>query len=232
MTKLLASVAGAAEAEAALEGGAGVIDLKDPTHGALAALDPAVVRQVVARVRDRRPVSATIGDLPMVPDALASAARRMAATGVDYLKIGIRPAGALPACLAAVARAAPATRLIAVFFADAGPAPLPLETLVEHRFAGVMWDTAGKRSGGLRDHLDGAFLSRFIGAAKAHRLLVGLAGSLRAADIAPLRALRPDYLGFRTALCEGEDRAGRLDAAAVARLAAMLGPRRASAVGA
>jgi (5-formylfuran-3-yl)methyl phosphate synthase len=30
----------------------------------------------------------------------------------------------------------------------------------------------------------------------------GLAGSLRLADVAPLLALAPDYLGFRGALCE------------------------------
>ena len=59
MTAFLASVMSAEEAGLALEGGADVIDLKDPTSGALGALPVAVIRAAVDRIAGRRPVSAT-----------------------------------------------------------------------------------------------------------------------------------------------------------------------------
>ena len=51
--------------------------------------------------------------------------------------------------------------------------------------------------------------------ARAAGLLTGLAGSLTTADIPPLAALGPHYLGFRGALCRG-DRTAALDPAAFA----------------
>ena len=84
----LASVMTAAEAEMAFRGGAGIIDCKDPASGALGALDAEAVRNIVAVIAGRVPVSATIGDLPAEADAMVSAAAAMSATGVDIVKIG------------------------------------------------------------------------------------------------------------------------------------------------
>ena len=78
-----------------------------------------------------------------------------------------------------------------------------------------MLDTADKRGGGLRRHRSDAALGGFVRKARALGLLAGLAGSLAAADIPPLLGLRPDYLGFRGALCR-DGRAGALDPAAFA----------------
>ncbi len=65
MTMMLASVRSLDEALIALEGGADLIDLKEPSRGALGALDHAAVRICVQAIGGRRPVSATIGDLPV-----------------------------------------------------------------------------------------------------------------------------------------------------------------------
>jgi uncharacterized protein (UPF0264 family) len=40
--------------------------------------------------------------------------------------------------------------------------------------------------------------------------MIGLAGSLRIEDIAPLAAIGPDLLGFRGALCQPDGRAAPL----------------------
>ena len=82
MTMLLASVTGSREAELAISHGADIVDLKDPTKGALGALEPSVVSDAVRVIAGRRPVSAVIGDLPMEPDQINDAVRTMAATGV------------------------------------------------------------------------------------------------------------------------------------------------------
>lgn len=221
---LLASVTSCAEAAIVLDGGADLVDLKDPARGALGALDPPLVRAVVRQVAGRVPVSATVGDLAaMQPRQLAEAAARMAGTGVDYVKVGVFPAVTGAACIDALAPlAAGGTRLIAVFFADLGFAPDLPQRCAAAGFAGVMVDTAEKASGSLRSCCSDRELGRFVAAAHADGLLAGLAGSLAIADIAPLLRLAPDYLGFRGALCSGGKRTAELDAAAFARVRAAL----------
>lgn len=213
---LLASVATLAEASLALRLGADILDLKDPTAGALGAWDPALLPAAVRLVAGRIPVSATVGDLPMEPVRLHAAARATAAAGVDIVKLGFFGRTAQRAVLEALA---PVTRdgvrLVAVLMADQEPDLGLTPLLAQAGFFGVMLDTADKKAGGLRRHLEPARLAAFVAGARAHGLVSGLAGSLQLADIAPLGRLRPDYLGFRGALCGGNRTAG-LDPAAMA----------------
>src|SRR5258708_37352772 len=89
MTSLLASVRTEEEARLALVGGADIIDLKEPALGALGRLDDDTIRACLGAVAGLRPVSATIGDMPLDPGAIVAAARAMAALGVDIVKIGL-----------------------------------------------------------------------------------------------------------------------------------------------
>ena len=101
-----------------------------------------------------------------------------------------------------------------MLFADAMPAFDAVAAAAAIGARGIMLDTANKSSGSLRTHLVARDLSAFVAHAKAHGLMVGLAGSLAAEDVAPLLALRPDLLGFRGALVPGlaqrGSRSGRL----------------------
>jgi dihydroneopterin aldolase len=215
MTMLLASVTGAQEAELALARGADIIDLKDPAKGALGALDPSVVRDVVAVVAGRRPASAVTGDLPMDPDTIVAAARRMAATGVDYIKIGLFSGAGRQDCIRALTPLAAKTKIVGVMFADREPDVGLVPLMAAGGFAGAMLDTAQKSAGRLLDHIDLAALEQFVRLCRSHGLLAGLAGSLEAPDVPRLLLLAPDYLGFRGALCGNHDRSAGLDPAAL-----------------
>jgi dihydroneopterin aldolase len=200
------------EALIALEGSADLIDLKEPSRGALGALDHAAVRICVQAVGGRRPVSATIGDLPsMNPQMMVAAVERMAATGVDFIKIGFFSHTQAFDCANALSKLARDARLVAVIFADE-PYDLALvDALSRNRFAGVMLDTAHKTGKTLREWRTGRELGDFVASGRDLGLLTGLAGSLRREDIPPLLAIRPDYLGFRGALCRNGDRGRILD---------------------
>ena len=224
MTRLLASVTGPEEAALALAGGADLIDLKDPALGALGAVDPALVRETVALLAGRRPVSAVTGDLPMQPDLVAEAAQGMAEAGADYVKVGIFPGGAPEACLQAVAPLAGRVRLVAVLFADRAPDLRLLPLLQAAGFRGAMLDTAEKGGLGLLDAMPLPRLGEFVAACRAHQLEAGLAGSLEAPDVPRLLLLRPDVLGFRGALCGAGDRRGTLDAAALQTIRGLIPP--------
>ncbi|CAO3450939.1 (5-formylfuran-3-yl)methyl phosphate synthase [Azospirillum largimobile] len=227
MTGWLASVANTEEIPLILPAGPDILDLKDPAAGALGAWavdDIAATVRELAALPERPRLSATIGDHPMRPEAVEPAARRVAGTGVDFVKIGFAPDGAPDRCIDALAPlAAEGVQLVAVLFADLWPPDpgcLPIDRLASAGFRGAMLDTAGKRHG-LRHHWHDAQLSSFVCCTRAHGLLTGLAGSLRVADIPVLSTLLPDYLGFRGALCGGERTAG-IDPQAAARVAAAI----------
>jgi (5-formylfuran-3-yl)methyl phosphate synthase len=227
MALFLASVRDPAEAELAVLAGADVIDLKDPAEGALGAVDRGTSMAIVAAVAGRRPVSATIGDVPMDPVRVREAVADRVTLGVDYIKIGLFPGGDPRAALAALEPLAQRKALVLVLFADAMPRFAAVAAAAAMGARGVMLDTWEKSAGSLRAHLDHQALSAFVADAKAHGLMVGLAGSLTRDDIAPLLALRPDLLGFRGALCQGP-RDAALDRGACAAIRALIpreGPR-------
>jgi (5-formylfuran-3-yl)methyl phosphate synthase len=224
MTRMLASVTGPEEAESVLTAGADLIDLKDPSRGALGAQPVSTVRATVAAVAGRRPVSAVTGDLPMQPAEILAAASAMAEAGVDYVKVGIFPGGDAVACIRALAPLAKQVRLVAVQFADRAPDLLLPAVAAEAGFAGAMLDTATKSAGRLLDHMDLPTLRRFVDTCTQHGLLSGLAGSLEAPDIPRLLLLQPGFLGFRGALCGADGRAARIDPESVRQIRALIPP--------
>lgn len=225
MTKMLASVTGAAEAEIAISGGADIIDLKDPKAGALGSVATEIISEAVAAVAGRRETSAVTGDLPMEPAIVRARAGEIAATGVDYVKVGFFPSADVAdaaACAAALQPLAGRTKLIAVLFADRSPDFALLDVFAKYGFHGVMVDTADKGRGRLLDHLPPEQVPGFVDRARTLGLMVGLAGSLEAPDVPRLLPFAPDFLGFRGALCERSRRTGSIDHEAVARIRALI----------
>jgi dihydroneopterin aldolase len=215
MTLFLASVTGPEEAEVAIAHGADIVDLKDPAKGALGALSEREVRAAVARVAGKRPVSAVIGDLAMQPETIVRAATAMADTGVDYIKVGLFPDPARQECIRTLGSLAQWTKIVGVMFADSAPDPALVPVMAEAGFSGAMLDTARKGGRRLLDHMDIAALREFVTACRTRRMLAGLAGSLETPDVPRLLLLRPDVLGFRTALCANRNRTAPIDAACV-----------------
>jgi uncharacterized protein (UPF0264 family) len=212
MSRMLASVTNVEEAVIALDGGADIIDLKNPSEGALGALPLDVIRDIVRVVDHRKPVSATIGDLPMQPELMAKAVRETAAAGVDIVKIGFFGHEGHMECIRVMQ---PLTRqgirIVAVLFADNPPDFGLIPDLGHAGIHGVMLDTAIKNGKRLRDHLNDAQLQSFVQHGHAQNLLVGLAGSLSVSDVGTLMQFDADYLGFRGALCHASERKAALD---------------------
>lgn len=216
MSGMLASVSNLDEALQVLAMDVDIIDLKAPDRGALGALSTDAVKTIVAAIDKQCTLSATVGDLPMQPDLIASAVKNMATTGVDYIKIGFFPGGDWPGTLdilAGYTRAGLA--LIAVLFADTALDLNVIGLLKDAGFKGVMLDTMDKHKGSLTQILPHSEIRGFIDQANKHHLLSGLAGSLRREDISQLSLYKPDYLGFRGALCREHNRTAQLDNAAI-----------------
>ncbi len=223
--KLLVSVVSAAEAREALSGGADVIDVKDPSEGALGAPSPRILAEVVAAVGGAAPVSVALGDLPDLPHTAALAARGAAACGVDYVKLGLRGVRGLDRAVALVTAVADALAawsagdlpaVIAVAYADGAaaeppafdPALLP-ELVARTNISGALIDTLAKDGRGLYSWLAEATVAELVAATHAAGGSFGVAGQLRAGELGRVEA---DIVGVRSAVCRGGDRGASLDA--------------------
>ena len=217
-TRLLASVMNRAEAAVALSAGADIIDLKDPEGGALQALSPELCAEVVRHVAGRVPVSATIG---ADPECFQGLTQQMQQAGVDLIKVGLRlrQPGSV-AALAALLQAVDHHRVgvVLVWLIEDGiPDAACLQSLPGAW--GTMLDTADKAVGALPERVSAARLQDFLDSARDCGLVTGLAGSLGAEDIPALLSMKPDYLGFRGALCS-TGRSSHIQAGRVRRLVA------------
>ena len=231
--RLLVSVVDAGEARIAAAAGADVIDVKDPSRGALGEAAPAVVRAVREATPAQLPVSAALGDGPFTPALAAALAGTAAASGAAFVKLGLRDTSlaAATASFRAARASVPADVHVVVAgfadFAHAGaPHPLDLPALAAAAGAqGCLLDTAVKDGRGLLHWLDEADLAAFVEACRARGLLSALAGSLQAEDLARLAPIGPDLVGVRGAACVGDRVGGRVDAERVRALVRARGAR-------
>ncbi|HYG60624.1 MAG TPA: (5-formylfuran-3-yl)methyl phosphate synthase [Symbiobacteriaceae bacterium] len=233
--RLLVSVMDAVEAVEAVQGGAHLIDVKNPREGALGAALPHVIRMVREAVPAGLMVSAALGDMPFLPGTAALAAVGAGLSGADLVKVGLygvrtpRQATTLLHAVAYALRACDCpTALIACAYADAAehgclpPDQLP-EVAARAGCAGAMIDTRSKDGRSLFDHMTPARVTAFLEQCRQRQLLGALAGALTGEALQLAAALRPDVVGVRSAACTGGDRAaGRVTGAAVSEVVRLL----------
>jgi len=209
VTGLLVSVRSAAEATAALQGGATLIDVKEPHRGSLGRADLAAWREVTAQVRGRTPVSVACGELvdwdPDLPGSRVPA-------GVQYAKCGMAGCLGWPTWRDRWSEwraTLPAdTAPVAVIYVDAqrAAAPPAQEVLAAASDAGcrvVLWDTCVKEGTHLLDHVTRDELDAQVRLARHRGMLIVLAGSLTLQHVPTVMRWEPDYLAVRGAVCQG-----------------------------
>jgi uncharacterized protein (UPF0264 family) len=197
---LLVSVRNAAEAEAALSGGATLIDVKEPRRGALGRAADATIAAVVRSVAGRSLVSAALGEL-MEGESLPGVA------GLAFVKWGL--AGAQVDWrqrLAAQAAQLEGSKAVAVAYADweraAAPRPEAVATFaIEADCGAFLLDTWKKDGRTLLDWLPIERIAVLCHECRAEGVPVALAGSLNAAHIETLRPLAPTWFAVRGAVC-------------------------------
>ena len=227
--RLLVSVRSADEVEAALAGGADIIDAKEPANGSLGAVSPATLAEVASQVPGGQELSVALGDVNSVAEVivLVDGLRLPSRTATTYLKLGLAGLESQNSVCellgTAVERAtrhqSPIT-IVAVAYADAERATaLPAETILRSAASavvgGVLIDTYRKDGTRLLDWQTVERLAVWGSQARRSGLLFGVAGSLRADDIRAVAMAEPTVIGFRGAACD----AGRLSRISLERVA-------------
>jgi uncharacterized protein (UPF0264 family) len=154
----------------------------------------------------------------------------MASTGVDIIKVGVFDDLTDEVVASLKQQAIKGAKgingkqftIVIVFFVDKGLDSEKISDLAKAGIRGVMLDTADKTKGNLRTHMQDKEIQSFVNQAKSYGLLAGLAGSLKASDVAPLLVLEPDYLGFRGALCQDSSRIQALNSSYVRNIRSLI----------
>ena len=224
--QLLVSVRDSLEAEAALSGGADLIDVKEPARGSLGRADDAILDAIRNVVAGRRSVSAALGELCDFDGRVPG--------GFDYVKCGLAKIDIdwRDRWRTFQAKAAPATAVI-VAYADWQCAEAPnVDDLIalacERPGTVLLIDTCCKdkniqgRRATLLDWLPLPDLRQAIERIHQARGRIALAGSLSLASIAQVRELEPDWIAVRGAACADNDRDAVIDRERVRQIKTLL----------
>jgi len=226
VAKLLVSVRSAVEAQAAVAGGAAIVDVKEPSRGSLGRAPCSVWRAVCDVVPEPIPVSVALGELNEWYDREPPEVRRSSWSEIGFCKLGLSNA---PPDWSDRWRdlrrrlgesTCPSLAWVAVVYIDwqSAGAPHP-EAVIDaadeiSECRGVLFDTWDKSRGTRVDDTWKGSIERV----RASGRLVALAGSLDVEAIARLAALDPDIFAVRGAACRGGDRHAAIDPQRVARL--------------
>jgi uncharacterized protein (UPF0264 family) len=234
MTQLLVSVRSAAEAEAALAGGAGLIDVKEPTRGSLGRADESTIAEVVRAVAGRVPVSAALGELALNGDP------PFPVRGLAFVKWGLAHTNGLGqsrrdwrehlrAAGDWVRRANPGCQTVAAAYADGqrveGTPSVEAVCAFARQQPGSVFllDTCTKTAPlTLLDYLPLPRLAHLCRLCRVAGVRVALAGSLGVAQIKQLLPLQPDWFAVRGAACSGGQRTDTIDGDRVRQLVQLL----------
>ncbi len=216
--RLLVSPRNRAEAVEAVQGGADIIDVKNPDEGSLGANYPWVISEIREVVPAAREVSAAVGDFLYLPGTASLAARGAASLGVDYVKIGLHGIKDLfqgfdiaSSVVKSVRECNTGAKVVVAGYADYEliDSISPEDVLRASVKAGAdvyMLDTALKDGRNLFDHLSAVDLAGLVDVAHERGLLVAVGGSLDGDNVKTLLDAGIDILGVRGAVCSRGDR--------------------------
>jgi uncharacterized protein (UPF0264 family) len=212
---VLVSPKNLSEAIESIEGGADIIDVKNPSEGSLGANFPWVISEVAKVAKKHgKAVSATTGDMPYKPGTASLAALGAVVAGADYVKIGLfgvkndaEAREVIEGVVKAVKGYDECKKVVIAGYGDHyrinAISPLRLPKVAAECCADVvMVDTAIKDGTSIFDHMSFSDLQNFVSMAKENGLKCALAGNIGWAHLETIKRLSPDIIGVRSIVCE------------------------------
>nr|WP_319374841.1 (5-formylfuran-3-yl)methyl phosphate synthase [uncultured Methanobacterium sp.] len=228
---LLISPINTQEAREAINGGADIIDVKNPKEGSLGANFPWVIKNIREITPKDMQVSATLGDVPYKPGTVALAAAGAVVSGANYIKVGLYGTRSYSEALEVMENVVKAVHefdedavVVASGYADAHRVgavdPMEIPRVAADSGADLaMVDTAVKDGKTLFDFMNEESISQFTTEIHEYGLKSALAGSVTEEQLPLLAELGCDVAGIRGAACVGGDRnTGHIHHEAVAKL--------------
>ncbi len=215
--KVLISIRSLEELIPTIDGGADIIDLKNPSEGSLGAAFPWLIKKIRNFGNDFT-LSVAIGDMPNLPGTAALASSGAASCGVDIVKVGLYGPRSLKEGVKLLKSVVKAVKdinqnilVVGAGYADFkffnGIDSMDIPSICNSAGADIaMLDTYSKTGQKLFDFIDSKKLRKFVIKSHENKLLAALAGSLELKDIKKINDIGADIIGFRGAACSGSDR--------------------------
>ena len=232
---LLISPINTDEALESIEGGADIVDVKNPKEGSLGANFPWVIKNIRKITPEGMHVSATLGDVPYKPGTVSLAAAGAVVSGADYIKVGLYGTKNYDEALDVMKNVVRSVRefdedalIVASGYADAHRVgavdPMEIPTVAADAGADLaMLDTAVKDGKTLFDFMDVEKLQKFNDTIHEYGIKSALAGSVKKDQLKLLHDIGCDVVGIRGAACTGGDRNnGTINRSAVKELKDMI----------
>lgn len=237
--KLLVSVRDAKEAVFAVEGGADIVDVKEPEAGPLGFAGAQTVQSVIEAIAGRAPVSAALGECTDWMDSTPTASGQSPTGGaLEFVKVGLAGLATqsdvwIDQWLSARAASlvglpvGESTGWVAVAYSDAeranAPSPMQvLEAAEQHDCRVFLLDTFVKDGKTTLDWLTEPELIALRERANASGMQFAIAGQLTAEHLDIVHTIRPDILAVRGAVCDQRERQRSISVARVAGLKQLL----------
>lgn len=233
VARLLVSVRSAAEASLALQGGAAIIDIKEPARGPLGRADRHTMHAIAEAVGNHATLSVAMGDLNELEHCEPAITASSLPASVAYLKIGLAGEAVSQtnwrSRLAVMFKKFSQAQAVPVAYWDAplANAPSPddvLDWAIDQNVTMMLIDTADKNGPGLLTQAaDQVRLTILLKKAASHKITIALAGKLVGETFAAAAAMArtphgPLILGVRSAACHQNQREGRICPDAVRQL--------------
>ena len=224
------------EAKTTIEGGADIVDVKNPLEGSLGANFPWVISDIQKLVKKHnREISATMGDFPNLPGTASLAALGLANCNVDYIKVGLKGPKSRKDAIYLMRQIRKSVdnyndkiKVVVAGYADnkrfgtIDPLLIP-EIAIESDANVAMVDTGIKDGKSLFDFMTYDQIASFVKKGSKNGILIALAGSIRREHLPKLKNFNPDIIGLRGAACEANDRVkGRIKSEYVKELKSLI----------
>jgi len=217
--KLLVSPLDVEEAKTAVNGGADIIDVKNPAEGSLGGQYPWIIREIKKITPAGREISAAVCDSVEKPGLITQALLGVLNLGVDYAKIGLYKPSSVAAvrelikllCNVKSEFGFTKSRIVIAGYADwmrvGSINPMLLPSVTEGLDVSVlMIDTFIKDGKSTFDFLSIDQLKKFVLECENKGFQTAIAGKIMENHLSTVKTLGYDILGVRSLVCEGGDR--------------------------
>ncbi|MEC9092659.1 MAG: (5-formylfuran-3-yl)methyl phosphate synthase [Planctomycetota bacterium] len=211
--RLLVSVRNLQEALMAHRVGVDILDVKEPTVGALGKADNLEIAKIIKAINGLTPVSAALGEIEECESFFGTGDLP---EGLSFAKCGL--AGSIHTNWRnridwIWKRIKQSCQPVAVGYADwkVAQSPCPediLQHAMESRIGYFLLDTYAKDGKRCFDKIGIAQLQQLILSAKQKGIRTVLAGTISEGDLDQVTTLAPDFVGVRGAVCEGGRQGG------------------------
>ena len=193
-----------------------ILDLKDPLNGSIGAWDLQDIKKVICRFKNQIQISATLGDI-FNNDKFLIKLKQFDKLDLDYIKFGLLSFNIknLFDKITFLGERKFKTKLVCVVFVDISDNfKFVYKKLDSFHASGIkylMLDTYDKNNGDLLSFCSISNLDKFISKCRKFDIKTGLAGSLKESQIPLMMKLKPNILGFRSAICKLNKRMSEVD---------------------